>query len=687
MFCCCCVVQKMWNTVLYVVLFCSVSVAAAENISLFYNEGQLNQSSISSCIAISQVVTSSLPNIDRIRCCNDTVTVYNRNWSTGRFFLTTFLHVLAALECPQFQSICERKTFVFDHFSALVYERYCDTKNLESSCTEILNNTISVAMPHTAAVLRQNRIPVYTEQLTTFAPVTGPLATRHHSPSWLRLVKQLGNTNLTLKQSLQPCVQVATYEAETKLGNFMEILTFSIPTCGVIWCGFNKRLVDHFAISAWDCMPERCRPAVVFILWLCLLLAVTISALNSTIILVYGMNPRLRNSQAIYKISLAVADLIAGVIILPTAISTLYRQIWTPYQSGSIENVTIVHQNVTFSTYRSDPVYQLEIQFPYSYRYFVGFFTSLSFSVSIYILNIAGFDRMMAVYKPLHYKKEDARILATKASIGVWFVASMFSLLPIFTDKMNYVPGVSFLMHMEGQIGTVIYLTGLLLPVISMWVISIATFCYARKHKFRDRHLSGNRNDKGSLEVRLARTLVIMVGMFSISLLPIVTIICCQMFLPSIHNTSPRDFNVDDATASNTAEFFGTLVLVCNSLWNFFIYSYRDNRFKKALKVLFIQGCCDCRIASWWGRITSNIRHTRKRLSMPSLTFTRTSQHTRKKSLPTVELVPLPSTSQNPSESNNSYHLTGFDSFKINVQSDKFRLSVLNHLNIHDGSK
>ncbi|XP_026694245.2 uncharacterized protein LOC113475036 [Ciona intestinalis] len=402
----------MWNTVLYVVIFCSVSFTAAENVSLFFNEAQLNPSSISSCIAISHVDTSSLPTVDRIRCCNDTVAVYNRYWSTGQMFLTTFFHVLTALECPQFQGICERKTFVFGHFSALVYERYCDTNNLESSCSETLNNTISVAMPQTAAILRQNRIPVYTEQLTT--PVTRRLVTRHHSP-WLGLVEQLGNTNLTLVQSLQPCVQVAAYEAgETQLGNFMEIITGSIPTCGVIWCGFNQRLVDEFAISAWDCMPDRCRPGVIFILCLCLLLAVTISFLNATIILVYGMNPRLRNSQAIYKISLAFADLIAGVIILPTAISTLCKQIWTPYQSGSIENVTIVHGNVTFSTFRNNPVHQLNIQLPYSYRYFVGFFTSLSFSVSIYILNIAGFDRMMAVYKPLHYKKEDAKILATR---------------------------------------------------------------------------------------------------------------------------------------------------------------------------------------------------------------------------------------------------------------------------------
>ena len=325
---------------------------------------------------------------------------------------------------------------------------------------------------------------------------------------------------------------------------------------------------------------------------ICGLLAVIITFVNLSVILVYSFNPVMMNSQGVYKTSLAVADLLIGLIVFPTFISSLAIFSFTRYFHGSIDNVTGYK---TINGTISNDVTTVEMKRVNANSYdaylnFVGFFTVVSLTTSIYILTVASLDRLKAVYKPLSYNKADALRLAKLQSIVLWGVAILFSILPIFVPTLQYGFVSSMLVSSAGPNALIIYCVAFVVPLIGLWIVSILTFIVTRKHAHAGQKLTAigsKKSTKSSIEVRLAQALLIMVGAFTLSILPTIIIVLASLFVRTIYFTNPSELDIESAVLFSAFGFTVTVLLACNSLWNFFIYNARNKDFRVGLKVVY----------------------------------------------------------------------------------------------------
>lgn len=84
-----------------------------------------------------------------------------------------------------------------------------------------------------------------------------------------------------------------------------------------------------------------------------------------------------------------------------------------------------------------------------------------------------------------------------------------------------------------------------------------------------------------NVERRLARTLAIMIGAFTIALLPCIATMAAYAILAS--NSSPT---TDNQLAS--ALYLASRILFSNSFWNCIIYSIRNAHFRQAMWAIFL---------------------------------------------------------------------------------------------------
>ena len=68
----------------------------------------------------------------------------------------------------------------------------------------------------------------------------------------------------------------------------------------------------------------------------------------------------------------------------------------------------------------------------------VGFFTLLSFSMSIYSMVAASSDRFVAISRPLRYDDTKAILAAKIAVTSIWFAGIAIAVLPIAVPDLGY---------------------------------------------------------------------------------------------------------------------------------------------------------------------------------------------------------------------------------------------------------
>ena len=345
-----------------------------------------------------------------------------------------------------------------------------------------------------------------------------------------------------------------------------------------------------------------CQTSVIMVMVVCGLLGFAIAVVNILIIVVFclrphGQKPLLKNSQAVYKMSLAVADLLVGVVVLPTCVANMYKYYWIRHLprdelrrvegyeviNGTLsENVTVIQKEFLAGTFAE--------KFPQSYINFAGFFTGLSLFVSVYMLTGAGFDRLNAVAKPFAYKKVSALAESTRFCIAFWIIAFILGLLPVFVQELQYVLFNSLLFVSSDFYGLILYAILFVIPLVIVWVVNLLTYYHSIKHANFRRSLTQTALKKRQrVERRLASTLRLMVGVFTFNTLPLIITLICPLFIPSIVPSTPTNFNAKSAIAFHTASFVAIILLLGNSLCNFFIYSARNHEFRRSLKSLFIK--------------------------------------------------------------------------------------------------
>jgi len=333
-----------------------------------------------------------------------------------------------------------------------------------------------------------------------------------------------------------------------------------------------------------------------------IILAIIITICNLTVLGVLFSNKKLLNGQVVYRISLAFADSLVGLIVFPTFLSTFSQSHLMTYELGQPSNLieaTGLWNNNSFNPYNYSvaEVEQPRIwseEIAQSFINASGFFSAISLSVSVYTLVAAGFDRFMAMYRPMSYHHSSAISVAQKAVVGIWVCCGIFFFVLLFVDEYKFQLVDKLFISAVGSNADTLYSVIIILPLLLMWIITISTFIMFKiRTKKHVKVLNQNVKNKkdAALQKRLMGTLGIMVGAFTASFLPGAIFPIWRSSLPtSLPN--PVTFYRETIINSISAQLIVLILLTSNSLWNFFIYSVRDRFFRKATKEMYLKIFC-----------------------------------------------------------------------------------------------
>ena len=310
----------------------------------------------------------------------------------------------------------------------------------------------------------------------------------------------------------------------------------------------------------------------------CLAFAIVIC--NATILGVLSL--KTQDVQSIYRLSLAVADFILGVVVIPIRIGTKF---WLLVQTPSFTELRNVSGYVIAndSSLPMQPVLvELKgLQPEKSSSFFVsavGFFAFLSLWVSMSSLIAASFDRFVAIYRPLRYNASKAIFAAKITVVSLWIVGSIIAILPLVIPGTGYSVGFVNSMPIDRNPMHVMYAIAFFLAVVLMWFSIIATYLAARR-SLRTHDRQRQTND----EMHLLGTLGVMVAVFTICVVPYSIILTLRY-----DNTrNPTNSDVVAAIQFASVKLSIRTVLDSNSLWNCFIYSIRETSFRNAAKLLY----------------------------------------------------------------------------------------------------
>ena len=319
------------------------------------------------------------------------------------------------------------------------------------------------------------------------------------------------------------------------------------------------------------------------------ILAVSTFLCNAIILVVILFNKKPKNAQEIYRLSLAFADILVGTIVFPTFIRTSYALFIESHDVDTITNSS--KYLITNDSKNSFEVLKIEGQptvFPsFSKHYLnaVGFFTVLSLFVSVYSLVAASLDRFMAIYRLLLNNEEKSIVAAKIATVTIWLSGVVLAIFPLFIADLGYQFVGLIMISSIGTNAVILYEIVLFVPLVVMWVLIIATFVAARPTVRRNH----DRQRQIDERMRVAGTLGIMIGIFTFSLLPTIVTLSLPHFLSSINFNRPSDLDLCTANLFTSLDIVAAIILTSNSLWNCFIYSARDKKFRHACKQLFVR--------------------------------------------------------------------------------------------------
>ena len=280
----------------------------------------------------------------------------------------------------------------------------------------------------------------------------------------------------------------------------------------------------------------------------CGILAVATSFTNITILIVLFTNQKLMNGQAVYRICLALSDILTGIIIFP---SFIYFY--------------VSYGNVAYNNIYIDAA---------------GFFTTLNFHVSMFTLIAAAIDRFKVVYYPLTYNAISTITPARKTCLGLWLISILLAIAPtgIIYKKFRFVlfhgiivsPVLFNNVNIFVIYGTIVFIA----PAAAMWILTILTFLVYKKYFEKRKKVFRTERQKQKLnkETKLLFTLGIMVGVFSICFLFAAIVLIIVITFGRVN----RSLYISAA-----------VILMSNSLWNFFIYNAREKKFRTLSKKLY----------------------------------------------------------------------------------------------------
>ena len=309
-------------------------------------------------------------------------------------------------------------------------------------------------------------------------------------------------------------------------------------------------------------------------------------------ILVYSTEKKMRHSQGIFRLFLGVADIMVGLIILPTTANTISKSFQTPLQFQTPLTITkrkicistnesYLYKNATLTVNMLETTAMAENRiFPLVYKNSIGFLTAVSLLVSIYLLTVSGIDRLLALLKPLQFNQIVAKRFAISSSILCWCLAIFFSTLPFHVDNLYYNIFVSTFTIFQGNLASNLSLIIFVFPLLATWIISVS-ICLISRKIFAKRICSVTDEINFKQQRKLNLVLTLMIATFSFSVFPTVLIVVLLLFISDINPKFLLTYNSMSSNIIYSLHLTSVIILTMNSLWNCLIYNLRTKTFRK----------------------------------------------------------------------------------------------------------
>ena len=406
----------------------------------------------------------------------------------GRGSLLTYLMRLKICQVVSnktwFEDECHNQTHSLTKYHKAVYLRFCNPTAFEKLCAVSDDNNPTTAMYYWINKYRVTRprnifdvLDVTSMNLSSKITLSEiPLSHCGAIESYFVSILPQQNSkssgystnNLTLE------LEMPFYKVQ-----YSEWFLVFRPFCQPSACGVSRQNYDSSSFTAYACLPSNCKAPLIVTITIDVLLAILIITANFLVLAVAWRTTVMSNIPGYFIISLAVADMIVGLIVLP---GSVYH--------GIVQNF----QPLPF---------RIEGQVPHATDYFdqryldfMGVFTVWSFALSVYTMGAASIDRFLAVTKPFKYKQ--GKYLTTKKSIllfiFLWTFGFIISIYPTFSTH-SYTLSALGLVLSTGFIAIIIYSITLGLPLLAVWVMNLALLrhvCSDKKQR-RSMFVSGKR--------------------------------------------------------------------------------------------------------------------------------------------------------------------------------------------------
>ncbi|CAK8683006.1 unnamed protein product [Clavelina lepadiformis] len=352
----------------------------------------------------------------------------------------------------------------------------------------------------------------------------------------------------------------------------------AFPACTVQYISEENRTID---------LVVHCdRPVASFIAALTIILCVIIVLCNLLIIVVTLRTKSLRRPNGCFKLSLAAADLVAGAIVLPSAIYNIFNEI-------SYSDVEPFPLSSIMPRYTATAVV-------------CGIAGILSSVAAVYSLLLLAIDNFLSMRWPLQYRIGDVmtKTRAIVAVLIIWLFAIMVSAFPILSNDfieyglnyvtMQYIPvikpsSIPNIFKYWHAVVYVIFVWGI--PFVATWTLTIMSSMESNRmlkglRQARDHSMpSASALDK--VERNFRRTVAVVLVMFTVTVLPVLVVLLYIAF-------SPPGYCFSGPTS--IAFFISSYILICGRFLNVIIYNIFHKEFREASWAFYadILNCCGC---------------------------------------------------------------------------------------------
>ena len=303
---------------------------------------------------------------------------------------------------------------------------------------------------------------------------------------------------------------------------------------------------------------------------------------NILVLIVVRKSKELRHSQYIYKCSIALSDIIWGLIVSAFFIwETLNAFIVYSLRESpnyKMPNIIKVENEITYK-FELDLIY-LERSLQYDELLLLILLCPITLFVSFITLVFAAADRYFAIAFPIRYKTTNTIKLAKIFSVIIWVISTIGYVCSVFIDRDNigyatYILQPTPCVHVNCTASTNQTVTAAVLSTLLglLWILTVLTLYELYKNYKQSKKLNTIKQKGLSLEKQKALTFALMLIAFTFSLSPTIYLHIYYYFFNESYS----------GVLKMRKQFFvSILFLYSNSIWNVVLYSALNQKFRKA---------------------------------------------------------------------------------------------------------